>query len=76
MRKVGGAGGGSQFDYQYYTPLYEKGIKKIENKSMETTIVYRVWKIPVLFNIRNKSVTKGKSAMIFLCLRFIAFFPF
>ena len=32
-----GGGGGSWFDHPYYTPLYKKGIKKIENKSMETT---------------------------------------
>ena len=30
-------GGGSQFDHRYYTPLYETGKKKIENKSMETS---------------------------------------
>ena len=26
------------FDYRVYTPLYEKGIKQNQNKSMETTI--------------------------------------
>ena len=35
--KEGGGGGGKWLDHQQYTPLYEKGIKKIENKSMETT---------------------------------------
>ena len=33
---VGGWGGG-QFEHHYYTPLYNKGIKEIENKPMETT---------------------------------------
>ena len=37
MRKVGGGGGGSQLDHQYYTSLYEKGIKKIKKKPMEAT---------------------------------------
>ena len=34
-------GGGSRFDHCYYTPLYEKGIKKIENKPIETTVLLR-----------------------------------
>ena len=39
--KVGGGGRDNRLDRGYYTPLYEKGIKKIENKSMETTIIIR-----------------------------------
>ena len=39
MRKVGGGEGGNRFEHWYYTPLYEKGIKKIENKSMKTTSI-------------------------------------
>ena len=31
-------GGWNWLDHQYYSPLYEKGITKIENKSMETTL--------------------------------------
>ena len=37
ITKGGGSGGSNQLDYREYTPLYEKGIKKTENKSMETT---------------------------------------
>ena len=36
MPKRGG-GGDNRLDHQYYTRLYQKGIKKTENKSMETT---------------------------------------
>ena len=35
--KVGGGGGGNWLDHLYHTPLFEKGMKKTENKSMETT---------------------------------------
>ena len=38
--KVGRGGGGNWLDHQKYTPLYEKGIKKTENKSMETTFIH------------------------------------
>ena len=36
-KKVGGGGRNHLDDHRYYTPLYEKGIKKTENKSMDTT---------------------------------------
>ena len=38
IKIVGGGGGRNQLDHQFYTPLYKKGIKKMENKSMETTL--------------------------------------
>ena len=52
MSKVGGGGGGSQFNHGYYTPLYEKGIKKIENKSMEST-TFHIWKETNSFGLWN-----------------------
>ena len=36
-KKQGGGGGGNRLDFREYTPLYKKGIKKTENKPMETT---------------------------------------
>ena len=35
--RVGRSGGRNQLDHWKYTPLYGKGIKKIENKPMKTT---------------------------------------
>ena len=47
--KGGGGGGGNPLDHWEYTPLYEKGIKKTENKSMETTAISQIINIKFPF---------------------------
>ena len=37
-------GGGKNLAWSKYTPLYEKGIQKTQNRSMENTIKNRVLK--------------------------------
>ena len=45
MQKIGfeRGGGGKFILFCKYTPLYEKGIKKTENKSMETTVLNKTY---------------------------------
>ena len=40
---VRGEGGGKNLASGWYTPLYENGIKKTQNKSMETTKTMYFW---------------------------------
>ena len=58
---IGGGGGPNWFDHQEYTPLYEKGVKKTENKSMETTLSWTFQIMPAyLWLIGTSGKTIGQ----------------
>ena len=59
--------GGNRLDHRYHTPLYEKSIKKIENKSMETTVLAVLSKeisLRIALYAHNSTVHRGLSVLL------------